>query len=434
MINNARYVSVLILDQVLNKKAYSNLALKENLDRYNLKDVDKKLVTEIVYGTIKFKLSIDNVIRNFVKKIDENHISTIILRSAIYQLKYLDKIPEYAVLNESVEISKKLCRNKSGFINGVLRNYLSNKDNIKSNKNTLQDEYSFVAWMIKLFKNQYPKNYIDLMASLNERGETCYRINSLKFSKEQFLKKFKDLGLKDVEGFRNAVKINGSSNISDNDLYKDGLLSVQNLSSQLVCEILDPKEGENIIDLCAAPGGKTTYIAELIKDNGKIISCDIHNHRVELIKNSAKRLNLKSIDCFVNDATLVNERFIDLADKVLLDAPCSGLGVIKKKPEIKWFKNQSDLEEIIYIQRKIISIASKYVKSNGILMYTTCTLNKNENEQIIKEFLKENNNFIIEPIDTKIFGDLKFENNNGMITLFPGQLNDGFFMSKLKRI
>jgi len=205
------------------------------------------------------------------------------------------------------------------------------------------------------------------------------------------------------------------------------------LSSQIACEILNPKEGDVIIDLCASPGGKSTYIAELSNDKCKLISCDIYDHKIDLIKNSANRLKLSSIDCFINDATILNEKFIDKADKVLVDAPCSGLGVINKKPEIKWFKNTYDLKEIIDIQRKIIFNASRYVKSNGVLMYTTCTLNKNENEDIIKWFLETNNDFILESIDDYDFSNLFFENNKGMITIFPTELSNGFFITKLRK-
>lgn len=434
MINNLRYDCVIILNNVLNGGAYSNITLKDYLDKSDLKYIDKKLVTEIVYGTIRYKLTIDGILSRFVKKLDQNDISTIILRSAIYQLKYLDKIPEYSVLNESVEVAKKLCKNKSGFVNGVLRNYLRNKKLIDGYKNTLQYEYSFSSWMIKLFKDQYSKNYISLMEALNKRSETCYRINSKIISKKDFIEKFGDeFKIEYIDGFKNAIKIKSPINIFQSELYKNGFISVQGLSSQIACEILNPIEGDVIIDLCAAPGGKSTYIAELLKDKCKVISCDVYDHRIELIKSSAKRLKLNSIDCFINDATILNEKFIDKADKVLIDVPCSGLGVINKKPEIKWFKNISDLKEIINIQRKIIFNASRYVKSNGVLMYTTCTLNKNENEEMIKWFLESNTDFVVEEIEDYHFGNLSFENNEGMITIFPSEVNNGFFITKLRR-
>lgn len=434
MINNLRYDCVIILNDVLNGGAYSNITLKDYLDKSDLKYIDKKLVTEIVYGTIRYKLTIDGILSRFIKKLDQNDISTIILRSAIYQLKYLDKIPEYSVLNESVEVAKKLCKNKSGFVNGVLRNYLRNKKLIDGYKNTLQYEYSFSSWMIKLFKDQYSKNYISLMEALNKRSETCYRINSKIISKKDFIEKFGDeFKIEYIDGFKNAIKIKSPINIFQSELYKNGFISVQGLSSQIACEILNPIEGDVIIDLCAAPGGKSTYIAELLKDKCKVISCDVYDHRIELIKSSAKRLKLNSIDCFINDATILNEKFIDKADKVLIDVPCSGLGVINKKPEIKWFKNISDLKEIINIQRKIIFNASRYVKSNGVLMYTTCTLNKNENEEMIKWFLESNTDFVVEEIEDYHFGNLSFENNEGMITIFPSEVNNGFFITKLRR-
>ena len=433
MIKNSRHLCVIVLDRVFNDKSYSNLILDKYLSENELKEVDNKLVTEIVYGTIKYKSTIDIIISNFVKKLDENHISTIILRSAIYQLKYLDKIPEYAVLNESVEIAKKMCKNKSNFINGVLRNYLRNKENIKI-KNTLEFEYSFPTWMITLFKNQYPSKYIDIMNSLNERGQTCYRINSIKSSKRDFIEKNNEFKIEELNEFKNAIKINNLNNIKAQELYKQGILSVQDLSSQLACEALEPITGEVIIDLCAAPGGKSGYLGELIGDVGKIISCDIYKQKISIIMKNFKRLGLKSVECLINDATVFNNKLLNLGDKVLLDAPCSGLGVIKKKPEIKWFKKQQDLKEIIKIQEKIIRVACEYVKPGGILMYTTCTLNKDENENVVYKFLEENKNFKLENINSELFVNLSYENNNGMITLLPGRLNDGFFISKIRRL
>lgn len=434
MLKNLRYISVLILDKIFKDKAYSNLVLKNYLEKYSLKDVDKKLVTEIVYGTIKYKLSIDNILNKFVKKIDEKDISVMILRSALYQLNYLDRVPKYAVLNESVEISKKLCKFKSSFVNGVLRNYLRNKDVIKNSKNTLEQEYSFVSWMVKLFKNQFPNDYIDIMKSLNGRAEVCYRINSYKISKEELFDKFQNLKFEIINDSRNAINIKNLSNVFEDEVYKKGFITVQDLSSQIVCEIMNPVENDFILDLCGAPGGKSTYLAELIKDNGKIISCDLHEHKINLISQNAKRLGLKSLELKLNDALVLNKSFVGCFDKVLLDAPCSGLGVIRKKPEIKWFKNQEDLEQIINIQRKMVEISSKYVKVGGILMYTTCTLNKNENENIVNEFLKNNENFVLEELNLDLFCGLKIKLNENMVTLLPSEFNDGFFISKLRRI
>lgn len=434
MEKNPRYVCLLILDKVFNEKAYSNLILDKYLSDYKLKEVDKKLVTEIVYGTIKYKLSIDMIISNFAKQINEKHISTNILRSAIYQLKYLTKIPEYAVLNESVEIAKKVCKNRSNFINAILRNYLRNKENVKE-KNTLEYEYSFPTWMINLFKKHYPSKYINIMESLNKRGQTYYRVNSNKISKEDFINKYKEeFEIENLKEFKNAIKINALVNVKEQKLYKEGILSVQDLSSQLACEVLEVRENDVVIDLCASPGGKTGYVGELSKDSGKIISCDIYDHKVNILKKNAQRLGLQSVKCLKNDATKLREDFLGLANKVILDAPCSGLGVIKKKPEIKWFKKPNELKEIIKIQKNIINIACKYLKPGGVLLYTTCTINKDENENIVKFFLENNKDFVLEKIDDSIFGNLDFENNHGMITLFPSNLNDGFFISKIRRI
>ncbi len=434
MVKNSRYLSVIILNDIFNNGSYSNITLKKYLENSGLNVNDKGLVTEIVYGTLRYKLSIDNFIASLVRKVDDNDISTIILRSAIYQLEYLDKIPVYAILNESVELSKVLCKSKSKFINGVLRNYLRNRDNIRFDKNTLEHEYSFATWMINLLKKNYPNRYINLMDMLNRKIDTCYRVNHLKGSKKEIIHKFNEFDIEDLHNFKSAFRIRNLSNVTNTYLYTQGLLSIQDLSSQLACEIMEPCKNDIVIDLCASPGGKSCYIAELMGDEGKVISCDIHSHRVDLIKNSIKRLGLRSVECVLNDATLTNEKFLNIADKVILDVPCSGIGVINKKPEIKWFKNSSGLEEIINVQRRIIHISSSYIKRNGVLVYTTCTLNRDENENIIKEFLNEHREFKIEDIDENVFSGLDFEKKSGMITLFPSDLNSGFFINKLRRI
>lgn len=437
---NSRKIIVDILNNVLYKGAYSNIELNKVLSTSTLSDADKGLVTEVVYGTIKYKYTLDSIIKKFVrdfKKIDKRVLN--ILRSSIYQIKYLDKIPSYAVVNESVNLAKSISINSSKFINGVLRNYLRNLENTDvSYENKIQefcDRYSFESWMVKLFIDQYGISVAeDILVGLNERPVVTVRVNQAKTTLQEAFEmlKNKNYSVEEGEVCPEAIKIIKGGAIEANSLFKEGYFTVQDESAMLVAPLLDIIKDGIYLDLCAAPGGKSTHIAELLKNSGKVISFDIHEHKLNLIKQSHKRLGLHNIEVLLQDATKENSNFYNIADGVLMDVPCSGLGIIRKKPEIKWTKNAKELQELVKIQRSIMKNGWNYLKENGVLIYSTCTLNKKENENNIDWFLKQYPDAKCEPI---FIGNNKnfIYNENGSLTIIPNNSMDGFFIAKLRK-
>jgi 16S rRNA (cytosine967-C5)-methyltransferase len=439
---NSRKLAVDIISQVINKGSYSNIALSNELNKSSLSDKDKGLVTEIVYGTLKHKYTIDVILKSFIKKGFETLDADIlnILRVSVYQMKYLNKVPDYAIVNEAVNLSKKVSIGASKLVNGVLRNYIRNKESLKfTSKDYFENiavEYSFEKWMVKLFVDQYGKELTEkIVVGLNEVPDLTVRVNNTGTNFEEAWNKLKELDYEIEEGTicPEAIKIRRGKNIENNILFKEGLITVQDESAMLIAPSMDIEEDMIVIALCSAPGGKATHLGELMNNTGIVKAFDIHENKLGMIKDNAERLGLRNIQCDVSDASEFNEELKDSADRVLIDVPCSGLGIIRKKPEIKWNKSMRDLKNIVSIQKKIISNAAKYVKLNGILFYSTCTLNKEENEEIVRWFIKNNTNYAIEKL---YFGNLEniLYNDEGMVTILPNERMDGFFMAKIKRL
>lgn len=439
---SAREVAVNTVMQVFENKAYSNIALNRNLNESNLIDKDKGLATELVYGTIKYKYSIDKILKTFLdKKFDKTDKYVLnLLRVCIYQLRYLDKIPEFAAVNEGVNLAKKhVSVGASKLVNGVLRNYLRDRDKKYYDEDNFSEKlafiYSYPQWMVKLFVSQYGEEIGEkILEGLNKRPSVTLRVNSTKTDYEQVADELIKNGYNVEEGVicPEAIRIVKGSSVEDNPLFREGILTVQDESAMLVAPAMDLEEGMTILDLCSAPGGKTTHIAELMNNTGKVYGFDIYEHKLQLIKNNCDRLGLNTIELGILDATERSEKLKESGDRVLIDVPCSGLGIIRKKPEIKYTKREKELKEIVAIQRKIMDNAAGYVKKDGILLYSTCTINKDENENNIQWFLKKFQGFQVEPLN---FG--KVENviydEKGCATVLPNEYMDGFFIAKLKR-
>lgn len=441
--DNSRKIAVDILEQVLNKGAYSNIALSLELNKSNLNEKDKGLVTEVVYGTLKYKYTIDKILKVFIKeelrKLDSIVLN--ILRSAIYQIRYLDKVPEFAAVNEAVELSKKYKSvGASKFVNGVLRNYIRNKD-VKPYKDgdiidKLSFLYSYEPWMVKLFISQYGIDKAPyILEELNGIPKVTVRVNNLKVNYDLALKKLVDSGYYVEEGYicPEAIRINKGRNIESNPLFIEGLISVQDESAMLIAPSMDIEHNLQIFDLCSAPGGKTTHISEIMNNTGKVYAFDIHENKLSLIKQNCDRLGITNIKCDVMDASKLREDLINKADRVLIDVPCSGLGIIRKKPEIKWTKNSKSLNELVKIQRNIMECAAAYVKVGGSIIYSTCTLNKAENEENVKWFLNKFAQFKLEPLYYGKVDNILY-NKEGFVTILPNEAMDGFFMAKFKKL
>jgi len=397
---------------------------------------------------VKWRLTIDWIIEQFSNvKIKKNSPWVLnILRMGVYQLLYMDRIPESAACNESVNLSKRYGhRASSGYVNAVLRNIARNRDKIvypdrqKDLPGYLSVAYSHPEWLVERWLQLYGEEFTEsLLNSNNTVPDFTVRVNTLKVSREQLIEELNREGMDAGKGryMDEAVFIRNPSPLSRMEAFKKGYFQVQDESSMLVSRILDPQPGEMILDVCSAPGGKATHIAELMKDRGTVIARDIHEHKVKLIEDAVERLGLGIVKTEVFDAAELDERIVQKADRVLIDAPCSGLGIIRKKPDIKWARNQEDMDEITGLQKKIIHTASSYVKPGGVLVYSTCTINPMENEDIIEDFIRSNGEFGMEDVSSFLPEKLqKPEAHKGWIQMYPNiDKTDGFFIARMKRV
>lgn len=443
---NPREGALITLYEINEKEAFSNIALNKELRRNSYNQLDKNLLTELVYGVLENQIYIDYIIGQFstfdIKKMNPYTLN--LLRLGIYQLLFLDKVPSFAAVNETVNLSKKYCKKTTGFINGVLRNVQRNMKNIKlpnPEKNIvkyLSVKYSHPEWLVKIFLNNFDRHFVEeLLKANNTKPDLYVRINTLKISIDDCIRLLTDEGymVKQSPLIKEAVIVKGMQNIEQSNLYKKGYIQIQDFSSMLVAKILDPKEGEYVIDVCSAPGGKTTHMAQIMNNKGTIIARDIHEHKLKLVERNAQRLGIKIIHTENFSGNDLDEKLLNMADKVLVDAPCSGLGIIRRKPEIKYRKQDEDIKSITAIQYDILKNAAKYVKIGGELVYSTCTINTRENEDIIQKFLKDNPNYVLININEEYKGFVPGEHNNGTVQLYPNLHNtDGFFISKIKRI
>lgn len=421
-----RRIAYLTLMDVESKQAYSNIALNHHI-RSGKPDAPA-FVRELVYGVLENKIYLDYIIEQFIKThVNKMKASDLtVLRLGIYQLKFLDGVPEYAAVNESVDLAKKYCQGRDGFINGVLRSFLrADKevplpDRAKDEVHYLSIKYSYEPWIIELWLEQYASDFVEeLLAAGNKTPDLVIRVNSLKTSREDLKRRIVARGYRAEEGFfcKEALHVEGRGLIGGK-LYNNGMFSIQDESSMLAVNMLDPQAGEIIMDVCAAPGGKTLAIAEKMQNRGAVNAWDIYKRKLAIIDREAERLGITIVTTRTWDATRVDSSMIEKADRVLVDAPCSGLGVIRRKPEIKYKKKARDFDELPKKQLAILSASSKYVKPGGVLVYSTCTISPYENQQVIKEFLKRNKNFSKEE----------------ELQLLPNINNtDGFFICKMKR-
>ncbi len=440
--NNVREIALKILYKINTQAGYANIILDDEIEKYNKKidKRDKALLTKLVYGTLTYLITLDYVISKYsnikMKKISPWILD--ILRMGIYQIIYLDKIPKSAIVNESVELAKKYGHKaSSGFVNAILKKIEPNELDTLVFENEL-DKISILTshpkWLLEVLLSEYDIESVRKICEYNNiEAPVFIRVNTLKTNIEQLEKSLQESNIdtKRVNGIDNVLQINNLSDIVNNKLFKQGYFTIQDAMATLVGQIVDAKPNEEILDICSAPGGKTTHIGQLMDNKGLIIACDIYEHRLNLVKETAKRLGVNIIQTLPNDATKLNKDFIAKFDRVLADVPCSGLGVIRRKIDIKYQKQIQDLTDITNIQWNILNNASKYVKPNGILVYSTCTILKQENEDMIERFLKENSHFEVVDISNVL------ENNclkEKYIKSLPYIQNfDGFFIAKLVR-
>lgn len=393
---------------------YSNLLLKNKLKDEDLRD--RALITQIVYGTIQNYRYVRYMWSDLVKKIPDEK-TALLLDMSVYQLECMDKMPAYAVLNDAVDIAKMHLGNHIGsLVNAVLRNVMKRgrKDIDGTKEEYLAIETSHPLWLVQMWKAQYGWDTTEKICRSNlEEKPQFARVNTLKMTKADVLQQ--DDAFEDVALGKDALLYKGG-NIAATTFYQDGYVSIQDLASQMVVEYMNPQKGERILDVCAAPGTKTMHMAQRMENEGYILSGDIHQHRVELIKESADRLGIKIVEAKCMDATQLT--MPATFDRVLCDVPCSGYGVLGRKCDIKYHMKSEDMDTLIPLQQEILRSSSKCLKDDGILVYSTCTLNKKENEKQIEHFVRDNPSYICEEMKT-IF---PFENET-----------DGFFIARLKK-
>ncbi len=437
MNKSARQIAFEILLKIEKEQAYSNIAIDSAVKVYNPNSTDCAFISRLVYGVLERKITLDYVISKQltqpIKKLKKDVLT--VLRLGAYQLLYMDKIPESASVNECVKLTK---ANKSayasGLVNAVLRKISNEGLVIEDALSAIQKisiKYSAPEELVSFLTYHYGQVNAEefLKASLEPKSITI-RVNTLKIDVKGLKNKLEAEGVMVEETpLKNAFKISADTAVYNLKAFKEGLFHVEDISSQLCVEALDLFGGCTAIDICAAPGGKSFTMAEYMDNKGVLYSCDLYPSRVKLIEDGAERLGLNCIKTQVNDAAVFKEGF-SLADRVLCDVPCSGLGIIGKKPEIK-YKKLDDIKSLIPIQKQILATTAKYVKKGGRLVYSTCSVNPNENRKICDAFLKENSEFQ----SVKVLPDIKRTVDEGdYLTLFPHTNNcDGFFIAAFIR-
>lgn len=438
---NPRMTAYRVLMQVEGEGGYSNISLDAALRRSRLEPRDRAFATRLVYGVLENCNYLDYIIRscsNAGARIEPEIMC--ILRMALYQMTFLDT-PDSAAVNESVNLAKKLkLFRATGFINGLLRNYIRGGKKVKLPDERkepdlyLSVKYSCPLWIVELWRGAYGNDICrSILSSLAERPPIFCRVNTTRVTAAELCRSFEAVGVKAEASqiIPDCLVLENTGSVRELPQYEHGEFHVQDGSSQLCCLIAAPEIGDRVYDVCAAPGGKSFTMAELMDDKGEINSCDIHPHRVKLIADGAKRLGLDCIKAVVRDA--LNGDCVHSADLVLCDVPCSGLGIIRRKPDIRR-RPRSETEQLPELQYKILENSSRLVKEGGRLVYSTCTLNPAENCGVIDKFLGEHPEFEPCRIELPCGFERALDEPDYMITVFPHMEDtDGFFISTVRR-
>ncbi|MEW6509391.1 MAG: 16S rRNA (cytosine(967)-C(5))-methyltransferase RsmB [Bacteroidota bacterium] len=434
-----RGIAVKILNRVERTDSYLDKVLDVELKSPELSDLDKGLLTELVHGVLRWQNRLDWVLNGFshgnFSKSEINVKNT--LRVALYQILFLDRIPHSAAVNEGVEFVKRIRGDKpAGLVNAVLRNIIRNIDGIRypvAEEDPVQYlavYYSHPHWVVRRWLARFGfEETKKLLIAGNERPGLALRINKLKTEPGSFLRQLEQQGIaytgsSYIDYF---VKVKGLAGIAQMDLFRNGMFTIQDESAALPCVLLTPRPGERVIDMCAAPGGKTTNIAEMMKNEGEVIAVDKYEVKLNLIKASCERLGLRNVALRAADASTLDA---EAADRVLLDAPCSGLGVLSKKPDIKWKRDVADLIKLTRIQAEMLENAARLVKPGGVLVYSTCTTEPEENQDMVKAFLARHPEFRLDPAGAYLSHDVV--NADGFVETYPHRhAMDGSFAVRL---
>ncbi len=439
---NARELALQTLTDILINGAYSNHALNEQIEKSDLTIQDKNFMTELVYGTLQHQQLLNFYATPFFNGKVKGWIR-ILIQMTLYQILYLDSVPEHAAISEAVNIAKKRGGQFNGkLVNAILRemmrNPLSNLQEIEDDAERLATKTSHPLWLIKLWIKQFGMEKTEQMANANnERVNVTIRVNGVKGTKEELKQKLEEEGIQCRDGLLSPdALVITKGNVIKTKAFEQGWFYVQDESSMLVSRALKPKHHTKVLDTCSAPGGKTTHVAEMMRQTGMVYAHDIYPHKIKLIEDNVKRLGLKNVVVNLQDATKLTECYpSESFDSVLVDAPCSGLGILRRHPEVKITKKPEDLDGVMAIQKEILKTVASLVKYGGTLLYSTCTVNRKENDKMVEWFLREHPEFKLDQTLVERLPEVLNEQaSTGMVQLFPGDYQtDGFFIACLKR-
>ncbi len=443
----AREVALDVLIRVDEAGSYSNLELNHALRAAALGPADAGLATELVYGTIQRRHTLDVVIGRFVKAGGKKLQSWVLnlLRMSLYQIRFLDRIPDRAAVHEAVEIAKR--RGHQGIaslVNGVLRNVLRQPEVWETPPaGGLAARIAFAEshpeWLVRRWLSQYGERVTRAICESNNRPpHPSIRVNRLKISRDELLahlsESFPQSEASPVSPY--GIRLSGG-HPAGTDWFAQGFCTVQDESSMLVAPSLAVRPGMRVLDACAAPGGKTTHLAELMDNTGEIVACDVHPHKRNLIEETARRLGVTIIRTLVADAAELPHKGLGTFERILLDAPCTGFGVIRRKPDLKWNKREADIAEIASLQYRLLTQVSTMLAPGGLMVYSTCTIEPEENQRIVERFVAEHPEFAL---DGTLAADLPptvrdtVDASRGFVQILPSHFDsDGFFIARLKR-
>lgn len=425
---------------------FADVVLHRQLHQQKLAPRDRQFVTELVYGTVRRRRTLDALIDQLGKKTAQQQPPDlrIILHLGLYQLRFLTQVPESAAVDTSVELTKAVGKTKlAGVVNGILRQYVrlrqEGSDPLTLPSNLIQAlaiQHSYPDWIVKLWQEQLDATETDAICEwFNQPPSIDLRVNILKISVQELADKLSHEGIETTrlphspQALRLARHAGAIQQIPG---YAEGLWTVQDASAQLVSYLVNPQPGDVVIDACAAPGGKTTHLAELMQDHGLIWACDRTTSRLNKVKQNIKRLALKTISTFTGDSTTIT-RFVGQGDRVLVDAPCSGLGTLNRHADARWRQTPESVAELATLQLRLLGQAATWVKPDGVLVYATCTLHPAENEEVVQQFLQQHSDWAISPPDAHEPA-APFATPEGAIRVWPHRQHmDGFFMVRFRR-
>ena len=444
---NPRRAAFDILLRIEKEKSFADILIDHELSKDIIKGADRGLLTELVYGVLRRQGTLDHIISQFSKQRPEKLelFVLLLLRLGVYQSFFLDRVPVSAAVNETVNLAKDLTPRAAGFINAILRSADRGRDSIsypdrdKSPVDYLAVRYSHPAWLTAQWCEQLGLEAAEaLAAAMAEPPPFTIRANTLRITRGALMERLTGEGVtcSPTAWSPDGIRLNQSGAITRLPSFKDGLFTVQDESSQLAPLFLEPKKGERVLDACAAPGGKSTQIAQLMGDSGEICACDVNHKKLRLIRETCDRLGINSVRTFTMDATAPSNAIKDTTfHRILVDAPCSGLGVIRRNPEGKWWKSPADLAQLAATQLTILENLSKYLEPDGTLLYATCSTSRQENEDVVDAFLARHPEFVAEDLRPLFPPFAALFTERGFFRSWPHKNGmDGFFAARLKKI